>query len=117
MSVVFLAAFAFSTREPAPREVVLEARNMAFVSPATGAAPKANPTLVLRAGERIRLVVRNLDPGMRHDLVVEGLEVWIDVPGYGDSGQAVVTVPRARGEHDYFCSYHARVMRGRMLVR
>ena len=31
------------------------------------------PTLSVRAGEQVRLVLKNDDPGMQHDFVVSGL--------------------------------------------
>ena len=115
---VAACAFAFAARPggwgAAPREVVLVARDMAFTAP--GEAPGPNPTLRLRAGERIRLVLENRDPGMKHDLVVTGLGVRMAVLDYGAVDRRVIMVPRTPGDYEYVCSFHARLMRGRIVI-
>jgi plastocyanin len=100
---------------PAPREVVLEARDMAFFAPGD---PTPNPTLELARGERVRLVLRNADPGMTHDFVAPGLAVA--TPLLRDAGESTAVVFRAPaepGEHGYSCTPHAAMMRGHILVR
>jgi plastocyanin len=103
--------------EEAPREVVLIAKDMAFVADRPSAAGTFNPTIVLSAGERVRLVVRNLDAGMRHDLIVDRLQLRMPVLDFGESGGLVFTAPTEAGEWDYYCSFHSRLMRGRIVVR
>jgi plastocyanin len=115
---VAACAFAFSARPGGwgqePREVVLIARDMAFTAPGQATGP--NPTLHLKAGERIRLVLENRDPGMKHDLAVTGLGIRMAVLDYGGIDRRVITVPRAPGEYEYLCSFHARLMRGRIVI-
>jgi len=100
---------------PVPdREITLVARDMAFFLPGD---PTPNPTLRLAAGETVRLTLVNLDRGMRHDLVVEGLGFAVPhLAGDGGSADAVLRAPRAAGEHDYLCSLHPRLMRWRVVV-
>lgn len=114
VAVAAAGALAFTLlREPPPRELVLTARDMAFV---LSGGTDRNPTLRLRAGERVRIVLENRDPGMRHDLVARSLGLRIPALAHGGSDERVLRVPRERGEHDYVCSYHVRLMRGRMVV-
>jgi plastocyanin len=116
--VLAAGSFALASRpdapNAAPREVVLIARDMAFVVPGGPGGP--NPTLRLRAGERVRFVLENRDPGMRHDLVVRGLGLRLAVLAFGESDRQVVTLPQTPGEHEYVCSFHARLMRGCIVV-
>jgi plastocyanin len=118
---VLLAAGAYAftfvaLREDGTREVVLVAKNMAFV--AEGAdAQTPNPTILLEAGERVRLVLKNEDAGMLHDLVADPLGLRIDALAFGESGGVVIRAPEQKGESDYYCSFHSRLMRGRIVVR
>jgi len=121
--VVLLAAgvYAFSSRalrgDGAPREVILVAKDMAFVSEAAGAGDTPNPTIVIRPGERVRLVLMNLDAGMHHDLVVDRLRVRTPALAYGETEAIEFTAPAEEGECDYYCSFHSRLMRGRIVIR
>jgi plastocyanin len=103
--------------EEAPREVVLIAKDMAFVADRPSAVGALNPTIILSAGERVRLVVRNLDAGMRHDLIVDHLQLRTLALDFGESDGLVFTAPTVAGEWDYYCSFHSRLMRGRIVVR
>lgn len=115
---VAACAFAFAARPGGwgdePREVVLVARDMAFTAPGQATGP--NPTLRLKAGERIRLVLENRDPGMKHDVVAPGLGIRTATLEFAATDRLLITVPRTPGTYDYFCTYHDRLMRGRMVV-
>ncbi len=119
LAAVALGAFAFAGRPGGwgsePREVVLVARHMVFTAPRQGGGP--NPTLHLKAGERIRLVLENRDPGMRHDLVAPGLGLRTAAVDHAESDRRVFRVTRTAGTYDYYCSFHDRLMRGRMVVK
>jgi len=90
------------------REVPLEARRAVFNGD--------NPTIEAKAGETLRLVVRNADPGVRHEIAVPAL-------GTGtrevDSGEEVVLdVPLDRpGTYEYVCPRHGATMKGTIVVR
>ena len=118
IGAIAACAFAYAARPGArggePREVVLVARDMVFTAPGIASGP--NPTLRLKAGERIRLVLENRDPGMKHDLAAPGLGIRTATVEFAESDRRLVTVPSAPGEYDYFCSFHDRLMRGRMVV-
>ena len=118
--VVLLAAlgaavsFSFQgRRSQEPRTIVLVARDMAFVAePAAG----PNPAITLRPGERLRLVLRNQDRGMKHDLAIRTLGLRTRVLDYGESDALVITAPEQPGTLEYFCSFHPFLMRGSLVV-
>jgi FtsP/CotA-like multicopper oxidase with cupredoxin domain len=120
-------AFTFGARRAdGPREVVLIAKDMVFAAPeppggaSAAAAPSGEtpgPTIVLRAGERVRIVLRNQDPGMRHDLVADHLGLRTEAIDHGQTDEVDFRVPNAKSEGEYYCSFHSRLMRGRIVVR
>jgi plastocyanin len=75
-----------------------------------------NPTLTLRAGERVRLVLRNEDEGMRHDLKIR--EWNVAVPAIDGKGERTITfrVPDSRGAASYACTPHSSSMLGSIEV-
>ncbi len=111
-----LVSLRASRGDEPPREIALVARDMGFAFQTDSAGGPANPTLRLRPGEKVRLVVHNLDPGMRHDLAIEGFGVRTRTLAFGESAAVLISVPRGPGVHVYFCSFHARLMRGRIEV-
>jgi FtsP/CotA-like multicopper oxidase with cupredoxin domain len=75
-----------------------------------------NPTLRLRAGERVTVVLRNEDDGMRHDFTIKA---WgVAVPAIDGRGERTVTfrVPGTRGSASYGCTPHPVSMRGAIVV-
>ncbi len=124
LSVVALGALAAFTWRPGPppREIVLIARGMAFSMPTPTPTPvptgaRLNPVLGLKAGERVRLVVRNEDRGFVHDLVIEGTSLRTRPLNFGESDALVFRVPRRERTTWYACSFHARMMRGRLVIQ
>jgi plastocyanin len=115
----FAVASSTAASRPAPREITLVAEDMAFyLADAQGPAREPNPTLVVRRGETVRLVLVNRDRGMDHDFVAGALEVATSlVPGDGSTTSAVFEAPTEPGRHEYLCSLHARMMRGVLEVR
>ena len=106
-------AIALSARGPGPREIRIVARDMTFY---LEGQTDPNPTLRLRAGESVRLVLRNDDPGMTHDFTIPD---WKAATRRIESGeQAIVTfrVPDAPSSQTYRCRPHSAIMRGTILV-
>ena len=99
---------------PETREVRLVARDMAFYLPG-GEVP--NPTLRLAAGERVRLVLVNDDPGMLHDMVAQGLGAATPLIERGGTASVELRAPATPGSHEYLCSLHPVLMRGLIEVR
>jgi plastocyanin len=100
---------------PAPvREINLVARDMTFYLEGQNTP---NPTLHARPGERIRLVLRNGDPGMTHDFTIQSWSVATrQLKGKGQDS-VEFTVPDTRGTHAYSCTPHSAMMGGIVEVR
>jgi plastocyanin len=112
-SVAAVLAVAMSSRAGATREVALVARGMAFYLEG-GTTP--NPTIHVRAGEAIRLVLRNDTPGLVHDLAVEQLGIAIAPLKSGALGSVSLQLPHGGGTYEYVCRPHAQMMRGRLHI-
>jgi plastocyanin len=85
------------------RTVVLTARGMKF--------NMTNPSIALVPGETVRVILRNEDPGMRHDLVIPEIGIRTPVLEAGEEAVLEFRAPQA-GVFDYFCSMHPVSMQG-----
>jgi plastocyanin len=92
------------------REITLVARGMSFAL--LEAPDEANPTIRLRAGERIRLVLRNEAPGLLHDLEIPDWNVRLEQIRAGQTSDLTFVVPAQAGTHEYRCRPHSTLMRG-----
>jgi plastocyanin len=115
LGAMAFGAIALSARGtgPAPREIRLVVRDMNFY--VEGQADP-NPTIRVRTGETIRLVLRNEDDGMRHDFAVPG---WHAATARIESGQETAVTfqaPGHAGSERYTCRPHDAIMRGTILV-
>ena len=61
-------------------------------------------------------MLENRDPGMKHDVVAPGLGIRTATVAFAATDRRLITVPRTPGVFDYFCTYHDRLMRGRMVI-
>jgi hypothetical protein len=117
LAVALVSAVAFSwrgLRGEEPRTITLVARDMTFLL--AGTARPANPTVTLRSGERVRLVILNQDPGMKHDLVIGSLGLRTRALAPGESDELRFTVPDRATTLEYTCSFHAVLMRGALRI-
>lgn len=108
---VMIVASPFSSEgshEQPMREIVLEARDLAF-----GAD---NPTLAVRPGERVRLVVRNTDTGILHSISLPGIDSQVRHIKWGEEIAFEITAPEA-GTWEYVCPQHAPKMKGKIQVQ
>jgi plastocyanin len=96
------------------REVVLVVRGMAFYTDSQPDIP--NPTIEVRAGERVRVVLRNDDRGLVHDFAVPALDRGLDAIRWNETSEVTFTVPTAPGSYEYVCRPHALMMRGKLNV-
>jgi len=105
-----LLATAACQRSAPVREVTLVARGMTFVLESAPDTP--NPVISLRAGERVRLVLKNEAPGLLHDVEIPALNVQLDQIRAGEHTDLTFTVPDNPGRHDYRCRPHSEMMHG-----
>jgi len=96
------------------REVTLVAKGMAFYLESDPGTP--NPTLEVRAGERLRVVLRNEDRGMIHDFAVPAVSAVMKAIHWSESGEVTLDVPDTPGTYEYMCRPHALMMRGTIRV-
>jgi len=103
---------------PEPRQVTLLARGMTFYLPGDSIP---NPRLVVGRGEEIRLVLRNEDAGIPHDVAVAfgdgDRRATRELRGEGETADLTFRAPEAAGEYEYVCTLHSRMMRGVLEVR
>ena len=87
------------------RTLVVTAKDMMYDQSEIRVAP----------GEWVRLVLRNEDPGMKHDLVIEGLGLATTLIKTGERTELVFQVP-AQGSFTFLCSMHPVTMRGVLII-
>jgi FtsP/CotA-like multicopper oxidase with cupredoxin domain len=96
-----------------PRELHLVVRGMSYY---IDGERTPNPTLYVRRGERIRLVLNNSDAGMTHDFTIEAMNVHTRLlKGTGEDAVEFIA-PRVRGSHTYRCTPHSAMMNGTIVV-
>lgn len=111
--VLALGALGVALTRPAPREITLVAKGMAFYLEG-GDLP--NPTITLRAGERVRIVLKNQDRGILHDVAIPAVGAALDPIGWNETSSVTFDVPAAPGSYEYRCRPHMMMMRGRIDV-
>jgi len=109
IAALLTGVFVAGPGAPRPiREISLEARSAAFNGD--------NPTIEAKAGETLRLVVRNADPGVRHEIAVPALGTGTHEVDSGE--QVVLEVPLDQpGTYEYVCPRHGARMKGKIVVR
>lgn len=112
--VMVLAALLPALSGTPNREIVLVVKGMSFYVEGDSLTP--NPTLDVRAGERVRVVVRNQDRGMTHNFAVPALGVELAPMQWNESGDVVVEAPDTPGTYEYECAPHRLMMRGTIRV-
>lgn len=96
-------------------ELVLVARDMTFFR--DGQFDTPNPPLQFTAGTRVRLVLRNEDPGMTHNFAIPAWSVATRDLDHGDKAQIEFVVPGGPSHPAYECTPHARLMHGPIEIR
>lgn len=114
VAVVVLGVLVFALSRPAPREITLVTRGMEFYLE-NGDLP--NPAISLRPGERVRIVLRNEDRGLRHDFAFPSVDAALDPVTWNQSDSVVFEAPDRPGTYDYWCRPHMTMMRGTIIVR
>lgn len=114
VAVLLLGVLAIAVTRPAPREISLVARGMAFYLE-DGDLP--NPTITVKPGERVRVRLLNQERGIRHDFAVPGLRAAMDSLGWNQSGDVTFEAPEQPGLYEYWCRPHMMMMRGKIIVQ
>ena len=97
------------------REIRLVAQGMAFYLESDPATP--NPTLTMKPGERVRIVLSNRDRGFTHDFAVPALRTALEAIDWNEDGGVVLTAPATPGTYEYVCRPHAAMMKGTIIIR
>ena len=96
------------------RQINLVVRDMAFYladDPQT-----ANPTITVKAGETVQIVIRNEDRGLKHDFALPIVDAATRTLAFGEQSDVTLTVPSQPGTYEYFCRPHRAMMRGVITV-
>ena len=113
--LMLLAALLPALSNTPAREIRLVTRGMAFYLADDPTTP--NPEIVVGAGERVRVILRNDDRGMTHDFAVPALDAALAPIGWSESRDLVFDAPDAAGTYTYECRPHRLMMRGTIRVR
>ena len=97
----------------APRELRLVVRDMTYY---LDGSEEPNPTLRLRAGETVRLVLRNEDRGMKHDFTVPAWDAATPLLTGQREASLLLTAPARGARTSYHCTPHEETMRGTIIV-
>jgi plastocyanin len=108
VSLVILLPLSVSTRA-AVRDITLVTRDMAFYLEG-GTVP--NPTIQIDTGEEVRFILRNLDPGIMHNLAILGWDLETAHLDADASATLRVRAPQQPGSQAYVCEPHRGMMRG-----
>ncbi len=107
---VSLVGLVTPAADPVSREITLVARDMAFyLLEQTHAGP--NPTLQLKVGEQVRIVLRNQDPGIVHSFAIKPWNVSM-TSRHDKAVSMLVRAPRRPGRYEYVCTPHSTLMAG-----
>jgi plastocyanin len=96
------------------REITLVAKDMAFYVDGDTRTP--NPVIEARAGETLRIVLKNRDRGMTHDLAVPSVEAATDPLDWNEQDEVTFEVPSEPGTYEYVCRPHLLMMKGTLKV-
>ena len=112
--LMILAVLAPALSKTPTREITLVAKGMAFYLESDLKTP--NPTLDIKAGERVRITLRNQERGIIHDFAVPVLKKSVDQLGWNESDEVTFTAPKQPGTYQYECQPHRLMMRGTIRI-
>ena len=115
VAVLLLAVLLPALTTTPAREITLVTRGMAFYIEGDASTP--NPTIEVKRGERVRIVLRNQDRGMTHDFAVPVIAAAMNAIRWNESGDLTFDVPETPGAYQYECRPHRLMMRGTIRIR
>ena len=95
-------------------EIVLVAKDMAFHAGSDEGGP--NPVIEVKAGETVRVVLRNRDRGMTHDFAVPAAGAAIEPLQWNNEDEVTFEAPKTPGTYQYVCRPHLLMMKGTLRV-
>jgi len=113
-AVLLLVALLPAVSSTPTREVTLVAKGMAFYLEDDLKTP--NPIIDLKAGQKVRIVVKNEDRGLTHDLAVPIAHALSKELTWNQTGKVSFTAPKTPGTYEYFCQPHKLMMKGTIRV-
>ena len=114
VGLMVLAALLPALSSTPAREVTLVAKGMAFYL--EGDLKTPNPVIEVKAGERVRVVLRNQERGMTHDFAVPALDVALNPVTWNESEELLIEAPGKPGTYEYVCRPHSLMMKGTIRV-
>jgi plastocyanin len=96
------------------REITLVARDMAFYLETDSNTP--NPVIEVRAGERVRITLRNDDRGFLHDFALPVTRAATETIGWHEQSETIFDAPTEPGSYEYVCRPHSLMMKGTLRV-
>jgi len=115
LAVVMVVGALLPVMTQAPvREIRLVVRGMAFYL--DGDFEQPNPVIQVKAGEHVRVVVRNDERGMTHDFAVPAVGASTDLLEWQQQGEVTFDVPATPGTYEYVCRPHLGMMKGTLKV-
>jgi plastocyanin len=113
LAMVVGALLPVMTTGPA-REITLVARDMTFYL--DGNFDRPNPEIRVKAGETVRIVVRNEERGYTHDFAVPAIGARVRQLEWNERGDVTFDAPSTPGTYEYVCTPHMLMMRGTLKV-
>ena len=76
---------------------------------------KLNPTMIVKKGDLVKLRLNNTDTMMKHDLVIQDLDLKTSLLEPGETTE-IIFAANQEGEYDYHCTVHPDQMKGKIVI-
>ena len=76
---------------------------------------KLNPTIIVKKGDLVKLRLNNTDTMMKHDLVIQDLDLKTSLLEPGETTE-IIFAANQEGEYDYYCTVHPDQMKGKIVI-
>ena len=109
-AVILLVTLLPALSSTPTREVTLVVKGMSFYLEGDLTTP--NPTIEMKAGERVRIVVKNQERGVTHDFAFPAAGTVMNELSLNQTGEVGFAAPTKPGTYEYFCQPHRLMMKG-----
>jgi plastocyanin len=111
MTVMMLVIALLPALSSTPRrEVTLVVKGMAFYLENDLKTP--NPMIDIKAGERVRIVIKNQDRGLTHDFAFPASKALSKELTWNQTDDVSFRAPKTPGTYEYYCQPHRLMMKG-----